>query len=116
MTQVKMDSEIEQEYKNQKKYLEKSINMLKKNLQKDSDIHKHENIRIMKENVDLIKEISSLRLEIKEEGIKKSPEEEKKNKNEPTEDMVRNEIGERKKAIAELQEKITSLERRDDFS
>ena len=50
-----MDSEIEQEYKNQKKYLEKSINMLKKNLQKDSDIHKHENIRIMKENVDLIK-------------------------------------------------------------
>jgi hypothetical protein len=116
MTQVKMDSEIEQEYKNQKKYLEKSINMLKKNLQKDSDIHKHENIRIMKENVDLIKEISSLRLEIKDEGIKKSPEEEKKNKNEPTEDMVRNEIGERKKAIAELQEKITALERRDDFS
>ena len=62
MTQVKMDSEIQQEYKNQKKYLEKSINMLKKNLQKDSDIHKHENIRIMKENVDLIKEISSLRM------------------------------------------------------
>lgn len=39
--------------------------MLKKNLQKDSDIHKHENIRIMKENVDLIKEISSLRMEIR---------------------------------------------------
>lgn len=58
--------------------------MLKKNLQKDSQIHKHENIRIMKENVDLIKEISSLRLEIKEQGIKKAPEEEKKNKNEPT--------------------------------
>lgn len=74
--------------------------MLKKNLQKDSDIHKHENIRIMKENVDLIKEISSLRLEIKEEGIKKAPEEEKKNKNEPTEDMIRSEIAERKRAIA----------------
>ena len=55
MTQVKIDSEIEHEYKNQKKYLEKSIAMLKKNLQKDADIHKHENIRIMKENVDLIK-------------------------------------------------------------
>lgn len=39
--------------------------MLKKNLQKDADIHKHENIRIMKENVDLIKEISTLRLEIR---------------------------------------------------
>ena len=90
--------------------------MLKKNLQKDSDIHKHENIRIMKENVDLIKEISSLRLEIKEEGIKKSPQEEKKSKNEPTEEMVRSEIGQRKKAIAELQLKISALERRDDFS
>lgn len=55
MNQVKIDSEIEHEYKNQKKYLEKSIAMLKKNLQKDADIHKHENIRIMKENVDLIK-------------------------------------------------------------
>lgn len=54
----------------------------------------------MKENVDLIKEISSLRLEIKEEGIKKAPEEEKKNKNEPTEDMIRSEIAERKRAIA----------------
>ncbi len=36
--------------------------MLKENLQKDGDIHRHENIRIMKENVDLIKSISSLRL------------------------------------------------------
>ena len=111
-----MDSQIEQEYKNQKKYLEKSINMLKKNLQKDSDIHKHENIRIMKENVDLIKEISSLRLQIKEEGIKKSPEEQKKNKNEPTEEMIRNEINERRKAIAQLQQKISSLQHRDEFA
>ena len=85
--------------------------MLKKNLQKDSDIHKHENIRIMKENVDLIKEITTLRLEIKEEGIKKSPEDEKKNKNEPTEEMILNEINERRRAISDLQEKIESLER-----
>ena len=41
MVQAKMDSEIEHEYKNQKKYLDKSISMLKKNLQKDSEIHKH---------------------------------------------------------------------------
>ena len=83
--------------------MKKSIDMLKKNLQKDSDIHKHENIRIMKENVGLIHEIKTLRLEIKEETIKKSPEDEKKNKNEPSEDMIRNEISERKRAIAELQ-------------
>jgi len=29
-------------------------------------------------------------LEIKEEGIKKNPDEEKKNKNEPSEEMIRN--------------------------
>jgi hypothetical protein len=70
----------------------------------------------MKENVDLIKEISSLRLEIREEGIKKSPDDEKKNKNEPTEEMIRNEINERKRAIAELQEKIEMLEQREEYS
>lgn len=86
MNQVKMDSEIEHEYKNQKKYLEKSIAMLKKNLQKDADIHKHENIRIMKENVDLIKEISGLRIEIRIESNKKGSEEKNKGKNEPKEE------------------------------
>ena len=62
----------------------KSIDMLKKNLQKDSDIHKHENIRIMKENVALINEIQTLRIENKEEVIKKGPDDEKKGKNEPS--------------------------------
>ena len=64
--------------------------MLKKNLQKDSEIHKHENIRIMKENVALIKEISSLRLENKEDTNKRGSDDDKKsstfgntNKNEP---------------------------------
>jgi hypothetical protein len=81
MTQVKIDSEIEHEYINQKKYLEKSITMLKKNLQKDADIHKHENIRIMKENVGLIKKISELRLEIRENSNKKGTNEKSKGKN-----------------------------------
>ena len=35
--------------------------MLKKNLQKDKDIHKQDNIRIIRENVELIKEINKLR-------------------------------------------------------
>lgn len=99
MTQVKIDSEIEHEYKNQKKYLEKSIAMLKKNLQKDADIHKHENIRIMKENVDLIKEISSLRLEIREDSNKKGSDEKGKGKNEPKEEDIHEEIEQKKKKI-----------------
>ena len=40
--------------------------MLKKNLTKDDEIHKQDNIRIMRENVELIKEINKLRKQIKE--------------------------------------------------
>jgi cilia- and flagella-associated protein 57 len=50
----------------QRKYLEKSVAMLKKNLAKDDEIHKQDNIRIMRENVELIKEINKLRKQIKE--------------------------------------------------
>lgn len=38
-----LDNDIKKEYENQVKYLEKSYNMLVKNLQKDTDIHKKDN-------------------------------------------------------------------------
>ena len=41
--------------------------MLNKNLQKDTDIHKKDNQRIMRENVELIKEINELRDRVREE-------------------------------------------------
>ncbi len=56
-----MEENIEQEYISQKNYLAKSVRMLKKNLLKDNEIHKQDNIRIMRENVELIKEINLLR-------------------------------------------------------
>lgn len=37
---VDIDPDIYAEYISQRKYLEKSVAMLKKNLQKDSEIHK----------------------------------------------------------------------------
>ena len=37
---VEIDPDIQKEYENQKKYLENSVNSLKKKLQKDSEIHK----------------------------------------------------------------------------
>lgn len=61
-----IDPDIEAEYRSQKKYLQKSVAMLKKNLEKDNEIHKQDNLRIMKENVDLIKEINKLRRNIKD--------------------------------------------------
>lgn len=61
-----IDPDIEAEYRSQKKYLQKSVAMLKKNLEKDNEIHKQDNLRIMKENVDLIREIHKLRKNIKD--------------------------------------------------
>ncbi len=63
---VEIDHDIYSEYLSQRKYLEKSVSMLKKNLTKDDEIHKQDNIRIMRENVELIKEINKLRKQIKE--------------------------------------------------
>ena len=62
---VDINPDIYSEYISQIKYLEKSVMMLKQNLQKDNEIHKQDNIRIMKENVELIKEINKLRTETK---------------------------------------------------
>jgi len=53
--QQKVDNDIKKEYRNQINYLKKSVSMLKKNLQKDFDIHRKDNQRIMRENVELIK-------------------------------------------------------------
>lgn len=41
------------------------MNSLKHKLSKDSEIHKTDNIRIMQENVTLIKEVNDLRRELK---------------------------------------------------
>ena len=46
------------EYKCQKINLEKLVNMFKKSLDKDKQIHKEDKIRIMTDNVKLIKEIN----------------------------------------------------------
>lgn len=126
-----IDPDIESEYRSQKKYLQKSVAMLKKNLEKDNEIHKQDNLRIMKENVDLIREINKLRKNIKD--IKGGPkvEEEKKNDKmesryegepkDPEENLsgFNNEDSAETRKIAELQakkieelkEKIAQLER-----
>lgn len=69
---VEIDQDILNEYLAQRKYLEKSVDMLKQNLNKDQVIHKQDNFRIMKENVQLIKQINILRQEIKDiqSGVK----------------------------------------------
>lgn len=68
-----INSDIFREYESQLRYLEKSVNMLKRNLEKDKEIHKQDNMRIMKTNVDLIKEINTLRGKVKDDNKADKP-------------------------------------------
>merc|ERR1712154_702744 len=60
-----VDADIQKEFSRQKEHLERSVASLRKKLEKDSEIHKADNVRIMQENVSLIKEINDLRKELK---------------------------------------------------
>lgn len=59
------DADLQKEYAQQRKYLEKSVDYLRRMISKDSDVHRQENNRIMKENVTLLIEINHLRQELK---------------------------------------------------
>merc|ERR1712118_530927 len=59
-----LGQDIQKEYQRQKEYLEKSVESLKRKLQKDSEVHRQDNMRVMQENVSLIREINDLRKEI----------------------------------------------------
>lgn len=60
-----VDADIQKEYARQREHLERSVASLRKKLVKDTEIHRADNVRIMQENVTLIKEINDLRKELK---------------------------------------------------
>ena len=61
MKNVEVNPDIKKEYENQRKFLENSVHSLKKRLEKESEIHKEENLAIMNDNIKLITQISDLR-------------------------------------------------------
>merc|ERR1719152_339761 len=61
---MELDTDMQKEYNRQRDYLEKSVDSLKRKLEKDSQVHRIDNMRIMGENVSLIREINDLRREI----------------------------------------------------
>merc|ERR1719379_1425040 len=61
---MELDTDMQEEYNRQRDYLEKSVDSLKRKLEKDSQVHRIDNMRIMQENVSLIREINDLRREI----------------------------------------------------
>merc|ERR1719163_1803849 len=61
---IEVDTDMQKEYNRQRDYLEKSVDSLKRKLEKDSQVHRIDNMRIMQENVSLIREINDLRREM----------------------------------------------------
>ena len=60
-----VEENVQQEYARQRDYLERGVDVLKRKLARDSELHRSDNLRIMQENVALIKEINELRRELK---------------------------------------------------
>lgn len=56
---------MQKEYQRQREYLEKTVASLRRKLQKEGEQHRHDNVKVMQENMALIDEINSLRRELK---------------------------------------------------
>lgn len=60
-----LEDDVSAEYARQRQYLERTVDGLKKKLARDTEVHRADNLKIMQENVALIREINELRREIK---------------------------------------------------
>ncbi|NXQ57490.1 CFA57 protein, partial [Anthoscopus minutus] len=59
------DADLQQKYKKQQEYNERNLAVLRKKVMKDKEMHHTAYMRIMQENVSLIKEINDLRQELR---------------------------------------------------
>jgi WD40 repeat protein len=64
-TDVGGEKDINSEYSRQREHMEHTVASLRKKLTKDTEIHRLDTIRVMHENVSLLKEINDLRKELK---------------------------------------------------
>lgn len=64
------EADVQREYNRQREYLEKTVESLKRKLAKDMEMHRNDNMRLMRENVVLTGEINDLRREI--DSVKQS--------------------------------------------
>ncbi|KAF6344214.1 cilia and flagella associated protein 57 [Rhinolophus ferrumequinum] len=60
-----LNTDLQQEYTRQREHLERNLATLKKKVVKESELHRSDYVRVMQENVSLIKEINELRRELK---------------------------------------------------
>jgi len=100
--------DIQKEFINQRVYLETCVGSLKKKFDDNMKVHKQDNLRIMKENVELIREINSLKREKKNlvDEKKKNP---KKNGQQNIFDPLDKEIEANDDEIKRLQEQFEQI-------
>jgi WD40 repeat protein len=96
---VEVDSGIIGEYKNQVKYLAVTAKNLKANLERDAEMHKKDNMRIMEINVKLIKRMNQMRNKLKDLNQSSKPE------NYAKIGGINDEQEEKEKRMAELKKK-----------
>ncbi|XP_017737439.1 PREDICTED: cilia- and flagella-associated protein 57 isoform X3 [Rhinopithecus bieti] len=60
-----LNTDLQQEYARQREHLERNLATLKKKVVKEGELHRTDYVRIMQENVSLLKEMNELRRELK---------------------------------------------------
>eukprot|EP00501_MAST-03F_sp_TOSAG23-6_P000811 GSMAST32.ASY1.ANO1.841.1 assembled CDS len=101
------------EYNRQREYLEKSVQSLKKKLDKDATIHLSDHSRLTKENVILTGDINKLRRELKMAQIKvraKNKRSEGNNKINITEEEAQRELSLQQMQLGQLAQRLNELE------
>ncbi|XP_060782965.1 cilia- and flagella-associated protein 57 [Neoarius graeffei] len=63
---VGVDADVQREFNRQREHMERNMDSLKRRLAKDIKVHEAKNIKLMKENVFLLKEINDLRTELRQ--------------------------------------------------
>ncbi|KAL3318606.1 Cilia- and flagella-associated protein 57 [Cichlidogyrus casuarinus] len=66
------DADIQKEFTRQRDHLERSVAGLRKKLARDNEIHRHDYVRIMQQNVTLLTEINDLRKDLRASRIRVS--------------------------------------------
>ncbi len=66
-----MDTNTQSEYARQREYLERTVAGLRTKVTKEAAVHRTENVKIMNENITLIKEINQLRKGVEGPSSKK---------------------------------------------
>jgi chromosome segregation ATPase len=99
----KTSDDVHKDYKRQRHYLERSVDSLNIKLKKDMHVHKKENMRIMQENIALIKEINQLRREIQTMRTSLKQKEAQKRNNKKTQQQLTDKQEQRKLVEREIE-------------